>query len=188
MVIKVEHRNSTKPCNTPVAYRKWPTIWPRGLIPEASVLVAPGTSMVVKVKARAAAGVQRRMRTAPRRTAIRSSKVECPNGIFAFIYAVFTKNPGGLSMQFCASPHRRFEFYKRSQFFIRSHNGTLSASQNRARIVLIAARQMIRAVRHRGFMRQETDPSYLEDRRMRRKSRIFGWQWQWGRNFLQARR
>jgi hypothetical protein len=29
-------------------------------------------------------------------------------------YAVFTENPGGLSRQFCANPHRRFEFSKRS--------------------------------------------------------------------------
>jgi hypothetical protein len=34
----------------------------------------------------------------------------------------------------CAAD-RRFEFQKRSQLFIRSHNETLSASQDRARIV-----------------------------------------------------
>jgi hypothetical protein len=32
-------------------------------------------------------------------------------------------------------PDRRFKFQKRSQFFIRTHNETLSASQDRARIV-----------------------------------------------------
>jgi hypothetical protein len=71
---------------------------PRALIPLASVAVAPGKSMFMKVKARAVAGMPRRRRTAPTTTAIRSSKMECLNGrILVFIYAVFTKNLGGLS-------------------------------------------------------------------------------------------
>ena len=34
-----------------------------------------------------------------------------------------------------SAPNRRFKFQKRRQLFIRSHNETLSASQDRARIV-----------------------------------------------------
>jgi hypothetical protein len=40
-----------------------------------------------------------------------------------------------LSRPFAASANRRFQFHKRSQLFIRSHNETLSASHDRARIV-----------------------------------------------------
>jgi hypothetical protein len=37
---------------------------------------------------------------------------------------VFTENPTGLSSQFATSRNGRFQFHKRSQLFIRSHNET----------------------------------------------------------------
>ena len=40
--------------------------------------------------------------------------------------AEFGKNLANLSNQFAASANRRFQFYKRSQLFIRLHNETLS--------------------------------------------------------------
>jgi hypothetical protein len=38
----------------------------------------------------------------------------------------FGENCANSSRQFAASTYRRFQFYKRSQFFIRVHNETLS--------------------------------------------------------------
>src|SRR5438067_3323824 len=43
----------------------------------------------------------------------------------SFSDAQFGKNLGALSRQFPAIPNRRFEFHKRSQLFIRTHNETL---------------------------------------------------------------
>jgi hypothetical protein len=42
--------------------------------------------------------------------------------------AEFGKNLASLSNQFAASANRRFEFNKRAQLFIRSHNKTLSVA------------------------------------------------------------
>jgi hypothetical protein len=99
------------------------------LIPLASVAVAPGTSIVMKVNARAAVGVPTSMRTAPTTTAVESSDVEFLSGRFVvFIRAAFTKNPDGSSIQFRASADCRFEFQKGSQLFVGVHHKTLSVA------------------------------------------------------------
>jgi hypothetical protein len=43
-----------------------------------------------------------------------------------FIFGEFGRNLAGLSKQFTASADRRFQSQKRSQFFIGTHNETLS--------------------------------------------------------------
>src|SRR2546430_1153666 len=49
----------------------------------------------------------------------------------SFSDAQFGKNLGALSRQFPAIPNRRFEFHKRSQLFIGSHNETLAVAAMR---------------------------------------------------------
>src|SRR6266478_5514352 len=99
----------------------------RGLIPLASVAVAPGKSRVMKVKARAAVGVPTTIRTAPTMAAVQSSDVEFLNGRFVvFICAEFTKNLACLSRQPSASANHRFKFQKLRPLFIGVHNESLS--------------------------------------------------------------
>jgi hypothetical protein len=45
-----------------------------------------------------------------------------------FSDAEFGKNLASVSNQFAASPNHGFQFYKRSQLFIRMHNETLSVA------------------------------------------------------------
>jgi hypothetical protein len=47
------------------------------------------------------------------------------------IFGEFGRNLASLSRQFTASADRRFEFLKRSQLFIRTHNETLSVTAMR---------------------------------------------------------
>ena len=60
-------------------------------------------------------------------------------GMLVFIAVQFRKNLASLSRQFSAGADHRFQFDKRGQLFIRTHNESLSinasAAQDRARIV-----------------------------------------------------